>query len=76
MPIRVRIERVGYYEQHPDHEFHDILITRQDTHKLPDHTTYEAHDRTTGKTAEFQHKRGAWVEVLATEAMEALNNAQ
>ncbi|ALY09112.1 hypothetical protein GORGEOUS_53 [Arthrobacter phage Gorgeous] len=68
MPIRVRIERVGYYEQYPDKQFHDILITNTEE-RLAGMVKYTVEDRITGANWAIYHEPGTGVEALATDAL-------
>ena len=71
MPIRVKIERVGHYEQYPDKTFRDLLITRQDTFE-DGHRQYEVIDRVTGHKADFWHRVGDGADALVLNALEVI----
>lgn len=63
MPIRVRIERVGYYQDFPDNVIHDITIMRTDE--------VAGNDRKyTFNGGEVWHRQGAGVEALVTAVLE------
>lgn len=76
MPIRVKVERVGYYEEYPDVVFHDVLIT-QSTYEDQDHRWYSVEDRMTGMGVEprieILHRFGDGVGALVIRALKYLN---
>ena len=72
MPIRVRVERVGYYEQYPDAVIHDLKIVRTD-HFDDGQRAYEVQDRAAdGVQIVVWHKEGAGVEALVAKALELI----
>jgi len=71
MPIRVKVERVGYYEDYPDVVFHDVLITRSGEEDA-DNRWYTVEDRTTGQGMAVLHRVGTGVGELVKTVLEHL----
>lgn len=69
MPIRVRVERVGYYEEHPDKQIRDLLISRTDKEDRG-MRLYTVVDREHVTEVEIWHRTGTGVDELVREALE------
>lgn len=72
MPIRVQIERVGYYEQYPDAKIYDLLITREDE-ETGGFRKYTVADRVAGNALTVWHHPNTGVEALVQQALEVVN---
>lgn len=73
MPIKVKIERVGYYEQYPDKIIQDLLISRTGREKLKKRKReYEIIDRENEITIKLWHKIDTGLNKLIIKALKKL----
>lgn len=73
MPIRVRIERVGYYEKFPDKVIYDLTIERTDETECIGNLILRKYTFNNG-TQHVWHGTGQGIEALVNTVLEEAGN--